>query len=716
MKAIQIKEFNAPYSVSEVDKPRPKPHQLLVQIKAGGFCHTDCMALGGEFGSDLPFIGSHEPAGVVVEVGSDVQGFTNGDRVGCLNFDSCCGKCPDCKAGKPIYCDAPLMKGITADGAWAEYMVADARFAVKLPDSLEFPTAACMMCAGATIYGGIKNAKVPPGGSIGIVGIGGLGHIGTQLAKAMGYQVAAIDAKQDTLDLVSSYALKPDVCILASDSPKSSMKKITDVVTGNYPGLDATVIATDAPAAFDLAAQLTRKHGTMILLGQPEKGITLSYQNIIFRDIKLVGSLLADRPVLKELLELVVKHNIQVKIKEWRIEDAEEMRQEYLTGKNSGICLILLAPLLLAQCTTITRPFTARFFSLSYLNLKTRNYGVGFDDNYLVLVLIILLTGLRDATMRFILRPLASMWGLSRDKSTRFQEQAWLFIYYTTCWSVGMYIYATSPYWLDLKAMWTNWPDREVSGLMKSYMLAQLAFWLQQMIVVNIEKRRKDYWQLISHHIVTIALVYSSYRYGLTSVGNVVLILMDLNDLIFSVAKCLKYLELQALCDIMFGVFVVSWVLCRHVAFVMVCWSVYAHSLAIAGPTCYIGSGNTILGPENVPHGEGYFYMVEPLIYDSGRICYDYTIKSFFLSGLLFLEGLMIFWLVMIIKLVVRVLSGGNAEDTRSDGEEEGEDEEPEITAPIEVVVDAEKLQYPSQLSSSGKGTGHHAFCKQRAD
>jgi acyl-CoA-dependent ceramide synthase len=95
--------------------------------------------------------------------------------------------------------------------------------------------------------------------------------------------------------------------------------------------------------------------------------------------------------------------------------------------------------------------------------------------------------------------------------------------------------------------------------------------------------------------------------------------------------------------------------------------------------------------------------MLEPLIYGSGRICYDYTIKSLFLGGLLFLEGLMIFWLVMIIKLVVRVLRGGNAEDTRSDGEEE--DEEHDIMAPIEVVVDTEKLQYPLQLSSSGRGT-----------
>ncbi|KAM0339581.1 hypothetical protein ACHAPU_010881 [Fusarium lateritium] len=366
--------------------------------------------------------------------------------------------------------------------------------------------------------------------------------------------------------------------------------------------------------------------------------------------------------------------------------------KQWLINNQIGICFSLLAPLLLAQCTAKSRLLTSKLTSLSYFNPETGEYGVGFDDNCLVIVLIIALTGLRDATMRFALAPITSACGLGRDKSARFKEQAWLFIYYSTCWSVGMYIYATSSYWLNLREMWTNWPNRELSKLMKLYMLAQLAFWLQQLVVVNIEKRRKDYWQMISHHIVTIALVYGSYRYGLTRVGNVVLILMDLNDLIFSVAKCLKYLKLQQLCDIMFGIFVVSWVLCRHVAFVMVCWSVYAHSLEIAGSTCYVGSGKSIFGPLPVPNDEGYFYLLEPLIVTSGRVCYDYTVKTLFFSGLLFLEGLMMFWLVMIIKLVVRVLRGGNAEDTRSDDE----DEESEISLPTELDVEKKKLQLPA--------------------
>ncbi|EYE97889.1 zinc binding dehydrogenase [Aspergillus ruber CBS 135680] len=345
MKAIQIHAYNEPYKVhNDIPIPSPKPHQVLVHIKAAGFCHTDLMALNGEFGTKLPFIGSHEPAGVVVDVGKDVEGFGKGDRVGCINFDSVCGKCPDCKAGLPIYCDNPLMKGITTDGAWAEYMVADARFMVKIPDDMDFKIAAPLMCAGISIYGGIVRAEVPKGGSIGIVGVGGLGHIGTQVAKCMGYKVAAIDAKKPALHSVASYTHKPDALILSSDPVEISLSEINKVTTNEYgyPGLDATVLATDHPAAFEMAAALTRKHGTMVLLGQPEKGIAMSYLTTIYKDIKLVGSLVADTKQAEELVKLVHKNGLHVDVKEWKMGEAEEMRQAYLKGTTSGKNVIVI--------------------------------------------------------------------------------------------------------------------------------------------------------------------------------------------------------------------------------------------------------------------------------------------------------------------------------------------------------------------------------------
>jgi alcohol dehydrogenase, propanol-preferring len=135
---------------------------------------------------------------------------------------------------------------------------------------------------------------------------------------------------------VNSYDLKPDVGVLATDSSDSAMKRITDVVKGDYPGLDATVLATDHPPAFEFAANITRKHGTVVLLGQPEKGITISYLNIIYRDLKLVGSLVANTPDAVELVKLVADDNIKVHVKKWKLEEAEKMRQEYLSGKSSG--------------------------------------------------------------------------------------------------------------------------------------------------------------------------------------------------------------------------------------------------------------------------------------------------------------------------------------------------------------------------------------------
>lgn len=194
------------------------------------------------------------------------------------------------------------------------------------------------MCAGITIYGSIVKAGVPKGGSIGIIGLGGLGHIGTQLAKVMGYTVLAVDAKQEAIDLTNAAKHKPDVSMLATDDIPATLEKLSkfDKDEYGYMGVDATILATDHPESFKLASKLTKKHGTMVLVGQPADGITMSFYDVIFRDITLVGSLLGDVEQGRELMKLVDEEGITVHIKKWKIEQAEEMRQEYLSGKSKG--------------------------------------------------------------------------------------------------------------------------------------------------------------------------------------------------------------------------------------------------------------------------------------------------------------------------------------------------------------------------------------------
>lgn len=282
--------------------------------------------------------------------------------------------------------------------------------------------------------------------------------------------------------------------------------------------------------------------------------------------------------------------------------------------------------------------------------------------------------------MDYVLAPLASWLGVrGRRAKIRFTEQAWIVLYYSFIWSMGMYIVYTSDYWLDLRALWRGWPSREMDGLAKWYYLVGFAFYLQQIIVVNIEKRRKDHWQMITHHIITCALIFSSYGYHQTKVGSLIMCLMDFGDIFFAVAKVLKYLHFQRACDIMFGVFMVAWLACRHMIYMTVCWSIWKHIPEEIQYGCYIGSDENLQGPFPVPND--WSHHIEPFHDPVGRICWNSSTQRLFLGMLLSLQALLLVWFVMILRVAYKVITGTGAEDVRSDSEEDDEEvvEEPGI-------------------------------------
>ncbi|KAK4244211.1 TLC domain-containing protein [Corynascus novoguineensis] len=376
----------------------------------------------------------------------------------------------------------------------------------------------------------------------------------------------------------------------------------------------------------------------------------------------------------------------------------------WFVNNQIGFSFNMLALLFLAHGMPRARDYTAKYFNLSYYNPSTGNYGLGWADGHVVLFCIVLLTGLRAATMEYILAPFAKAQGISKRKDiTRFSEQAWMSIYYAVFWPLGLYIYCQSPAYLNLHELWTGWPDRELTGLMKGYMLAQLGFWLQQMIVINIEERRKDHWQMFTHHIVTSVLIYTSYRYGHTRVGNLILVLMDVSDLALGIAKCLKYLGYHTICDVMFGVFMLSWLIARHFLYLAVCYSVWAHTPEIMPTGCFRGGSDaTFAGPFDPPADKGITYLLEPLWDSEGVFCYNETVKWSFLSMLLFLQCLTIMWFSMILRVAVKVVKGAPAEDVRSDDEGEegevegGDDEDDEFVyeeaQPLEEEVGVEEI------------------------
>ena len=286
-------------------------------------------------------------------------------------------------------------------------------------------------------------------------------------------------------------------------------------------------------------------------------------------------------------------------------------------------------------------------------------------------------TGVRCIMMDHVLFPIAARLGIERKRmKTRFAEQAWILIYPGFSWTCGMYILVNSPYFKSLHALWHDWPTRELSGLHKWYYLVQFAFWLQQIVVVNIEQRRKDHWQMFSHHVITCALIFLSYGYHQTRVGNLILCLMDVVDLFLPLAKIFKYLNFGWQTDVTFGVFMVTWFIARHVIYLTVCYSIWKHIPEEISYGCYKGGMNDLQGPLPVP--KGWDHLTQPFRNPVGLVCWNDNIRWVFLGLLLALQVILVIWFIMILRVAYKVLSGRGAEDSRSDDEDE-EDEEEEI-------------------------------------
>ncbi|KAH8807358.1 TLC domain-containing protein [Xylogone sp. PMI_703] len=335
------------------------------------------------------------------------------------------------------------------------------------------------------------------------------------------------------------------------------------------------------------------------------------------------------------------------------------------------IATVIILHLLLPSA----RPYTTKFFTLSYYNPNIGKYAAGHDDFYFITFCIVLFTGIRASLMKYVLASLAKLRGISKEKGvTRFCEQGWILSYYTVLWPLGLYIYCKSPYFLNMEKLWTDWPQRELDGLMKAYILAQWSYCIQEVFIINIEDRRKDHWQMLTHHFVTISLIASCYAYHQTRVGSLILMLMDIIDVFLPLAKCLKYLGFTTLCDIVFGLFIFLWLLTRHIFYLMICWSIYHDLPRLIVPACYKGTGDNLQGPFPVPK-TGWSHLLEPFRDPVGIVCFNGGIAFGFLACLLFLQLIMITWFVLIVRIALRILRGDNAEDIRSDAESEGEED-----------------------------------------
>ena len=269
------------------------------------------MVTAGKFPTPLPCTASHEGTGVVVAVGSDVKDFKAGDRVMAgipLGF---CHDCLNCEGQNDWHQYCPNtggLIGVTAQGCFADYIVADAETSCHIPDNVSFASAAPLACAGITIYRAVIVADVKKGGWLAIVGAGGgLGHLGIQFANAKGINVVAVDARDEGLELCKKAGAK--YVVDAREGKEKNVEQVQKLTNGL--GVEATINVSEHETSAPLSCAITRMHGTVVQVSQPDN-VSVPFHEIIFRDIRIRGSLMSGPEQAQEMLNMCGDAGISV--------------------------------------------------------------------------------------------------------------------------------------------------------------------------------------------------------------------------------------------------------------------------------------------------------------------------------------------------------------------------------------------------------------------
>jgi propanol-preferring alcohol dehydrogenase len=338
MKAAVVRAFGKPLTIEEVPVPTPGAGDVLVKVLASGVCHTDLHAADGDWPvkPTLPFVPGHEGAGVVAAVGRGVTRVREGDRVGVAWLHDACGACEHCITGWETLCEAQHDSGYSVDGTFAEYVVGSAAYVARLPERADVAAIAPILCAGVTTYKGIKETETRPGQWLAISGIGGLGHLAVQYAKAMGLHVAALDVGETKLALARSLGADVAVDAKAPDAARQIVKE-----TGG--GAHGVLVTAVSPVAFAQALQIVRRKGTVSLVGLPPGDFPTPIFDVVLKRITIRGSIVGTREDLAEALAFAAEGKVRAHHHEARLEDVNRIFSDLRSGHVDGRVVFRLA-------------------------------------------------------------------------------------------------------------------------------------------------------------------------------------------------------------------------------------------------------------------------------------------------------------------------------------------------------------------------------------
>lgn len=334
MKAAVVKEFKKPLMIEEVQIPKVGPHDVLVKIKACGVCHTDLHAAHGDWPvkPTLPLIPGHEGVGEVIEIGENISHLQIGDRVGVPWLYSACGQCEYCLSGRETLCHNQQNAGYSVNGGYAEYCLADARYVVKIPDNLNYVEAAPIFCAGVTTYKALKVGEAKPGDWVAVYGVGGLGHVAVQYAKAMGYKVIAVDTFDEKLQLAKD--LGADLVI----NPK--VEDSANWIQREVGGVQASICTAVSKPAFGEAYRAVKRGGKCVAVGLPPEMMEVPIFDTVLNGVSIVGSIVGTRMDLQEALQFAADGKVKTIVEVAPLDQINQIFDDLEQGKINGRIVI----------------------------------------------------------------------------------------------------------------------------------------------------------------------------------------------------------------------------------------------------------------------------------------------------------------------------------------------------------------------------------------
>ena len=333
MKAAVLHAFGPTLNLEERPRPVPGPDEVLLAVEVCGVCHSDLHVAEGDQPAlkavtkpDL--IPGHEVVGRVVEVGANVTHLAVGDRVGVAWNFSTCGQCEPCREGLENLCRRAVITGVMVDGGYADFMVARASHAMPIPANLTSEEAAPLFCAGLTVYRALQRAGVGAGQKVAIFGVGGLGHLAVQIARAWGAEVIALDLDPAKLALATQLGAARALNAASADDIKALRKA---------GGVHVAVVTSAARAAYDTAVKLLRPGGALSIVGLPSEPLAFHALTLVGLEARILASSVGTREDLRAVLDMAARGELRC-ITELQPLDAvnavfERMRRGQINGR-----------------------------------------------------------------------------------------------------------------------------------------------------------------------------------------------------------------------------------------------------------------------------------------------------------------------------------------------------------------------------------------------